>query len=371
MINRKRVVDEFIQLATIDSPSFGEREIADVLITKLEELGFSVSEDDAGKAYGSDCGNLYGYLEGELEGDPLLFSAHMDTVPPALNKKAILQPDGRITSAGDTVLGADDIAGLISILEAVRSLREEGIPHRSAEVMFTIAEEPYAKGSSAFDYSKIRSKEAYVLDLSGKVGRAAYAAPTIVTFTALVQGKAAHAGFSPEEGIHSIAIAASVINRIKLGRIDEDTTVNIGLISGGAATNIIPESCRVEGEIRSFCHDTAVRILSEIKELFRSEADGAGASLVWEEVINCRAFETDTGGRVAKRYLAACAEAGFQAQLIRTLGGSDCNTFAVMGISGLVISNAMNQVHSCNEYTEVEELVNSIQIVRNIMRSRD
>jgi tripeptide aminopeptidase len=370
MINKNRVIDEFIELVAIDSPSFGEREIADVLIAKLQELGFSVSEDDAGKAYGSNCGNVYGFLEGELEGEPILFSAHMDTVPPALNKRAILQPDGRITSAGDTVLGADDIAGLISILEAVRSLKEEGIPYRSLEVMFTIAEEPYAKGSAAFDYSKVRSKEAYILDLSGKVGRAAYAAPTIVTFTATIQGKAAHAGFSPEEGIHSIAIAARIINQIKLGRIDEDTTVNIGRISGGAATNIIPETCRVDGEIRSFCHETAVKILSDLKELFLTETGQAGAALSWEEIINCHAFETDPEGKTAERYRMACEEAGLEAELVRTLGGSDCNTFATKGICGLVLSNAMNQVHSCNEYTEVEELVNSIRIVRNIMRSR-
>lgn len=369
-MNRNRIIEEFIQLAAIDSPSFGEREIADLLIIKLKELGFAVSEDDTGKAIGGNCGNLYGYLEGELEGEPLLFSAHMDTVPPALNKRAILQPDGRITSGGDTVLGADDIAGLISILEAIRSLREEGLPHRSMEILFAVAEEPYAKGSSVFDYSRIRSKEAYVLDLSGKVGRAAYAAPTIVSFTAVVRGKAAHAGFSPEEGIHSIAIASSAINRMKLGRIDEDTTVNIGLIAGGAATNIVPENCRVEGEIRSFRHETAVRILSETKELFLTEANRAGGGLDWEEVINCRAFETDTGGSTAARYKAACEEAGLQAELVRTLGGSDCNTFAAKGISGLVLSNAMNQVHSCSEYTEVEELVNSTRIVRNIMTSR-
>jgi tripeptide aminopeptidase len=291
----------------------------------------------------------------------------MDTVAPAQGKKAVLHSDGRITSTGNTVLGADDIAGLVSILEAIRSLREEGIPHRSIEILFPIAEEVYAKGSSVFDYSVIKSKEAYVLDLDGKVGRAAYTAPSILSFTAVIRGRAAHAGFSPEKGIHSIAIAAKAIDQMKLGRIDSNTTVNIGTISGGAATNIIPESCKVEGEIRSFHHDKALDCLEEIKALFLLEAEQAGASLDWEEFINCIAYETKLNSKVAERYREACALAGLSAEFVKTFGGSDHNVFATKGIEGLVISNAMNLVHSCEEYSDVEELIKSTQIVRNLM----
>ncbi len=370
-MNRERIISEFTELVEIDSPSFGERKMADVLKGKLKSIGFSVEEDGAGSYYGSDCGNLYGFLSGEIPGEPLLFSGHMDTVAPALGKKAVLHSDGRITSTGNTVLGADDIAGLVSILEAIRSLREEGIPHRSIEVLFPIAEEVYAKGSCLFDYSIIKAKEAYVLDLSGKVGRAAYTAPSILSFRAIIQGRASHAGFSPEEGIHSIAIAAKAINQLKLGRVDSDTTVNIGTIAGGAATNIIPESCKVEGEIRSFHHDKALGCLEEIKELFVREAEQAGASLDWEESINCIAYETKLDSKVAVRYREACSLAGLLAEFIKTFGGSDQNVFATKGIEGLVISNAMNSVHSCNEYTEIEELIKSTQIVRNLMISQE
>ena len=370
-MNRERIISEFTELVEIDSPSFGERKIADVLKRKLESIGFSVTEDEAGGVYGSDCGNLYGFLQGEIPGEPLLFSGHMDTVAPTTGKRAVLHSDGRITSAGNTVLGADDIAGLVSILEAIRSLREEGIGHRSIEVLFPIAEEVYAKGSSVFDFSNIKAKEAYVLDLSGKVGRAAYTAPSILSFTAIIHGRAAHAGFSPEEGIHSIAIAAKVINQMKLGRVDSETTVNIGTISGGVATNIIPESCKVEGELRSFHHDKALSCLEEIKSIFFKEAEQAGASLNWEETINCIAYETKLNGKTADRYREACRKAGLTAEFIKTFGGSDHNVFATRGIEGLVISNAMNSVHSCDEYTEVEELIKSTQIVRNLMISRD
>ncbi len=369
MIDRERIISEFTELVEIDSPSFGERKMADRLRSKLEGIGFLVSEDEAGGFYGSDCGNLYGYLKGELPGEPLLFSGHMDTVAPAQGKKAVVQSDGRITSEGNTVLGADDIAGLVSILEAIRSLREEGLPHRDIEVLLPIAEEVYAKGSAVFDYSNIKAKEAYVLDLSGRVGRAAYTAPSILSFTAVIQGRAAHAGFSPEEGIHSIAIASKIINQMKLGRVDSDTTINIGTISGGVATNIIPESCKIEGEIRSFQHDKALGCLEEIKSLFISEIEHVGASLQWEEAINCIAYETKLNSKTAQRYKAACEQAGLTAEFIRTFGGSDHNVFATKGIEGLVIANAMNSVHSCEEYTEVEELIKSTQIVRNLMIS--
>lgn len=369
MIHKERIISEFIELTTIDAPSFGERNMADVLRSKLEAIGFVVTEDEAGNAYGSDCGNLYGYLEGEIEGEPLLFSAHMDTVEPALGKRAVLHENGRITSSGDTILGADDVAGLVSILEAIRSIREEGLPHRSIEVLFPIAEEVYAKGSKEVDYSTIRSKEAYVLDLSGKVGRAAYTAPSILSFQALIQGKAAHAGFCPEEGIHSIAIAAKVIGRLSLGRVDEVSTVNIGTITGGKATNIVPEECRIEGEIRSFDHEHALKLLLEIEEIMNDEVTKVGATYQWQEKINCVAYQTDLNGKTAQRYREACKVIGIDCEFVKTLGGSDCNTFSQEGITGLVLSNAMNQVHSCEEYTQVEEIILSTRIVRELMLS--
>lgn len=371
MISRQRIVDEFSELVAIDSPSFGEKKMAEVLKHKLEQIGFAVTEDEAGSIYGGACGNLYGYLKGDAPGEPLLFSAHMDTVGPAYGKRAVLHLDDRITSAGDTVLGADDVAGLVSILEAIRSIREEGISHRSIEVIFPIAEEVYAKGSREFDYSIVKSREAYVLDLDGKVGRAAYMAPSILSFTVVIRGRASHAGFSPEKGIHSIAVAARAISQMKLGRVDDDTTVNIGTIDGGVATNIIPECCSVKGEIRSDHHDRALDCLKEIKKLFLQETEQAGASLDWEEAVNCKAYETKLDSSVAQRYRRACELDGFSAEFVKTFGGSDQNVFASKGIEGLVIANAMNRVHSCDEYTEVEELIKSTRIVKNLMISRE
>ena len=200
-VNEQRAVDEFQELTAIDAPSFGERQMADRLIVKLKELGFKIEEDNAGEHFGGNAGNLYAYLPGDLPGDPVLLSGHMDTVEPSKGKKGIIGEDGVIRSAGKAVLGADDVAGLVEILEGIRSVKEAGVPHRDIEILFAIAEELYIKGSSVFDFSKVRAKEAYVLDISGPVGSAAYKAPSLISFQVVVTGKASHAGFDPEHGI--------------------------------------------------------------------------------------------------------------------------------------------------------------------------
>ena len=246
-VNEQRAVDEFQELTAIDAPSFGERQMADRLIVKLKELGFEVEEDNAGKHFGGNAGNLYAYLPGDLPGDPVLLSGHMDTVELSKGKKGIIGEDGVIRSAGKAVLGADDVAGLVEILEGIRSVKEAGVPHRDIEIFFTIAEELYIKGSSVFDFSKVRAKEAYVLDISGPVGSAAYKAPSLISYQVVVTGKASHAGFDPEHGIHAIAIASEAITQISQGHVDEETTCNIGLIEGGSGTNIVPEKCIVKG----------------------------------------------------------------------------------------------------------------------------
>lgn len=232
---RNELLEEFAGFTEIDSVSFGERRMADLLKEKLRALGFETEEDDAGSHYGGNAGNVYGFLKGSLSGEPVLFSAHMDTVEPGIGKKAVFQEDGRITSDGTTVLGADDAAGLTEILGGIRRVLSSGKPHRDIEVLFPIAEEVYTKGTRVFDFSKIRSKEAYVLDLSGPVGSAAVQAPSLISFVLTIHGKAAHAGFEPEKGIHAVTAAALAIARLPQGHVEEDTTLNIGLIRGGTA----------------------------------------------------------------------------------------------------------------------------------------
>lgn len=370
MINKERLVQEFCKLVAIDASSFEEREMADVLTRYLKDLGFEVTEDKAGEHYEGNAGNLYGFLQGELEGEPLLFSAHMDTVEPGKNKKAIVHEDGRITSDGTTVLGSDDISGLVAILEAVRSLKEQKIPHRSVEVLFPIAEELYLKGSEVYDFQQIKAKEAYVLDLSGPVGTAALTAPTVVAITATFTGRAAHAGFAPEQGIHAIAVCADAINRIKQGRLDEGTTVNIGTIEGGLSRNIVPETCRITGEVRSLNHETSLRETKKIQETFQKAADSYGAALEFETSFGCIAYEVKKDHPVVKRYQNACEELGIPVTYIDTFGGSDNNNFVRNGITGIVIACGMNEVHSTKEYTHADELERCTKIVLKLLTNQ-
>ncbi|MDR0858343.1 MAG: M20/M25/M40 family metallo-hydrolase [Oscillospiraceae bacterium] len=358
-MNTKRLINSFCELVSLDSPSFGERAVADYLAEKLRALGFETREY---AIEGGDSGNLYGYLPGSgkaSELPPVLLCAHMDTVEPSRGKRAVIREDGTITSGGDTVLGADDFAGIAAILEAIQASEA----HRPIEVLFCPAEEVYGKGSAQFDISVLKSQECYVLDLGGKVGTAAYKAPTIISWEAKVHGKAAHAGFAPQEGVHAIQLAAKVIAELPLGRVDGETTCNAGLISGGTATNIIPDLCVVKGEIRSFSHSKALERAVLVKAAFETRCE-----VEFSSAVNITAYETPLDAPVAERFREACERAGLSAEFVPTFGGSDYNHFAQKGLSGLVIACAMNNVHSRAEFTAIAELENVTRLTMELIR---
>lgn len=290
----------------------------------------------------------------------------MDTVNPALGKKTVLHEDGTVTSDGTTVLGADDLSGVTAIYEAVKYIKENKLAHRTIEILITVGEELYCNVANAFDYSKVSAREAYVLDLSGAIGTAAYAAPTLVSFEAVVGGKAAHAGFHPEDGINSILAAVKAIAVLPQGYLDENTTANIGVIAGGSGTNIVSESYNVSGEIRSLNHEKALQVLAHYHETFQKEAENAGVFLEWNETVNIQAYETGLDSAVAKNYVKAVEKQKLVPVFEKTFGGSDKNVFAHHGIEGLVIATSMNQVHSYREYTNLTEIGQAIEILVDI-----
>ena len=366
-IKEKRLLEEFQELTALDSVSFHERRMADRLKEKLRDLGFAVYEDRAAEVYGSEAGNVYGSYPGTLEGPPILLSAHMDTVEPGIGKRAVVHRDGRITSEGNTVLGADDVAGIAAILEAIRAVRESGRPHRGIEVLFPVAEEAYGKGSTVAEYERLQAKEAYVLDLSGPVGQASLQEPTFVSFEVEFVGRAAHAGFAPEQGIHAIAVAARAITQIRQGRIDSDTTVNIGKISGGKATNIVPESVRIEGEIRSYVHEKALEQMERIRETCERAAAESGAAARVSSRLHMLAYRVGEQENVVRRFRRVCSELAIPCVLTATLGGSDNNCFIQHGIRGIVLACGMNQVHSTEEFSSVQELVRCASIAAGLL----
>lgn len=192
----------------------------------------------------------------------------MDTVEPSKGKKGIIGEEGVIRSAGKAVLGADDVAGLVEILEGIRSVKEAGVPHRDIEILLQL-QKSFISRAAAYLIFKGSCKEAYVLDISGPVGSAAYKAPSLISYQVVVTGKASHAGFDPEHGVHAIAIASEAITQISQGHVDEETTCNIGLIEGGSGTNIVPEKCIVKGEIRSYSHEKATRCVEKVGNTFK------------------------------------------------------------------------------------------------------
>ncbi|RFZ76790.1 M20/M25/M40 family metallo-hydrolase [Lacrimispora amygdalina] len=375
-MNRDRLVSQFKRMVEFDSETYHEREIADYLKEEMKQLGFSVTEDDAGirlkeriADYGDaiPTGNLYGFLKGNTAGMPVLFSAHMDTVRLGIGKHAAEDENGVITSRGDTVLGADDLSGIAAILEAVHTIREHQIPHPDIEVLFPVAEENYGKGSQLADYSAIRSRQAYVFDLSGEIGNAALAAPTLLSFEIRVKGKNAHAGFCPQLGINAIEIAATAISRIKQGWADEETTVNIGKISGGKQGNIVSDECILIGEIRSLKDDRAMEEWEKLKKVFEEAAAcrGGNIELLFEKQIE--AYEIDEDEEVVRRFKRVCDEIGVKAVTHKTLGGSDNNHFVRNGIRGIVVACGMNEVHTTSEYTTVNQLEKSALLALGLM----
>lgn len=368
-VKRERIINEFLKLTAIDSVSFKERRMADYLLERLRGLGLEPTEDDAGNETGGDTGNIFCRIDGDAAADSLLFVAHMDTVEPGIGKKAVLHDDrfGTITSDGSTVLGADDTTALAEIMEALTVLREEGIAHRPLEILFSSAEESYTAGSSQFDFSKIRSKEAYVLDASGDQGTVSLTEPTLISFDIRIQGRAAHAGFEPEAGISALSAAAAAISKLPEGRVDEDTTFNIGMISGGSSINTIPEKAEIKGEIRSLVHEKALLLLKQMKTVFRTEAEIRGASADIKSRIRLEAYRVKPDEPVLAAYREACANLGIRVKPLINFGGSDGNVLRRNGISGLTIANGMHRAHTCSEYTSAEELRTAAEILIKLM----
>lgn len=376
MINRERLVSQFKKMVEFDSETYHEREIADYLTAELRQLGFEVREDDAGfrlkesipeYGNGAPTGNLYGYLKGNADSEPILLSAHLDTVRPGIGKRAVEDEQGIITSEGDTVLGADDLSGIAAILEAVRVIRENGLSHPDIEVLFPVAEESYGKGSRLADYSKIKSRLAYVFDLSGEIGLAATGAPTLLSFEIRVKGKNAHAGFCPQLGINAIEIAAHAIAGLKQGWVDEETTVNIGKITGGKQSNIVSDECIVWGEIRSLKDSCAMEEWDRVKQVFEDAAASRKGSCEIHFEKQIEAYEIGNEEEVVKRFQKVCASLGLKGTTQYTLGGSDNNHYVRNGIRGIVVACGMNEVHTPKEFTTAEELEKSAALALGLI----
>ena len=352
MVNRQRLVDCFIDLVRIDSPSFHEHQIAARLEDDLTRLGLTVTNDQTGP---DGVGNIIAKLDGEV-GQAVALSAHLDTVEPGRGVDPQIA-HGVIRSDGSTVLGADCKAGIAAILESLRLVVEQGRPHGAIEVLLTFGEERGHAGAETVDLAGLEAGWAVVLDGLAPPGTIVLRAPAHSSIIGTFTGKAAHAGVQPEAGRSAIVAAAEAIRRMTLGRLDEETTANVGLIKGGSARNAVPSLARFEGEARSL--DTAK--LERLLESLQAAIEGAAAdSQVGVDLLVQRhydAYELRTDDLPVVVASRAAKRAGLEPTFVSTGGGSDANTLISRGLPSVVIGIGVQSAHEVDECIAIDDLM--------------
>lgn len=366
-MNHQRLLDDFCHMVTIESLSRHEGRMAAFCREHLESLGFSVRMDDSGPQTGSEVGNLIAFRPGERRGH-LAFAAHMDTVEPCEGIVPVVE-DGVIRSAGDTILSADDKAGIACIFEAIASFQEAGEPLPDLTVVFTTCEELSLLGSGAIDPGFIPSNvPCFVLDADGTPGGAIVAAPSHHTIRAEFIGKASHAGVVPEEGVSAIKAAAAALMTMPLGRIDEVTTANIGMIEGGREVNIVPDHCVLHGECRSLYPQRAQEQRDAMDEALRRAAaeQGCSVQIEWRKDYDAILYEEDDPFLLQLKQ--AVQRAGLVWEARRTGGGADANNFAAYGLKAITLSTGMLDYHTCSESIKVEDLDSLALLCEELLR---
>lgn len=353
-MSNARLLETFLDLVRIDSPSGSEAAVASYCADRLTGLGFDVEFDESMRETGSDTGNLFARRPG-LHGSTLILSAHMDCVAPCTGVEPVVSK-GMVSSAGETVLGADDKAGIAAILTAVERLIALNEPHPDLLVVLTVSEETGLTGAKALDPTAVKGDLCLVLDADGVPGGIVIGAPTHYTFTASFNGKASHAGVAPEEGNSAIVMASRAISAMRLGRLDDGTTANIGSLNGGTATNVVPAQAFVTGECRSLDPARVEDVRLAMDQVMREAAkfgDGT-VDIAWtREYVG---FSSDPADDIVTLVSDACRDVGLAPRTFTTGGGSDGNIFAAAGVPTLVLSCGMQAVHSTEERLAVADL---------------
>lgn len=363
MVNRQRLVSRFIKLVETGSVSGQEGKLRDLLKAEFYRRGLDAEEDNAGEILKGQSGNLLVRIPGALSGPPLLFAAHMDTVEPGNDIRAIVGDDGFIKSKGDTVLGSDDKAAIAVLLEVLDVIEEDGIAHPSLEFLFTVSEEQGLLGAKAFDFSKLKAEFGYVLDAEGDPGTVIVQSPCQNEIEYMAYGKAAHAGINPQDGVNAIQIAALAMSLMPCGRIDEETTCNFGIIKGGKARNIVADFCQIKGEIRSLSREKLDRLSAELEETFKTEVEKHGGRAEVTVKFLYPEIKLDSEEKVVKLAVKAAEAVGLKPQLAKTGGGSDASIINGQGIRCANLGIGMRAVHTCDEYISVNDLVDDVRLI--------
>ena len=363
---RARLNDTFAALCRIESPSGRERACADRVSEELRGLGLDVEEDDAGAAIGSDAGNLLARLPGARP-QSILLCAHLDTVPPLAPIDPVIV-DGGWENAGDGILGADNKAAVAILLELARRFAGAGEPPPvGLELLFTVAEETGLRGAKAFDRSRLHSEFGYTFDHASPIGGIVVAAPTYDKIVAVFHGRAAHAGVRPEEGRSAIAAAARAIAPMRLGRLDEETTANVGLIAGGSSTNVVAERCSLEAEVRGLDEARVDEVTTELVDHLHDAANAAECDL---DVTVTRLFRGYRYKPNAPQILAAeRALEAYEPQHVVTGGGADANAFYAAGLPCANLADGTQRNHEPGERISIDALEGMLEVAIALLDS--
>jgi tripeptide aminopeptidase len=349
------LLDFFLELCAIPSPSGQERAVADRVGAYLTEIGLDWEEDDAASELDGNAGNISSHLPATASGLPIFLCAHTDTVPPEAAIEPVVE-DGVIRNGTGTILGSDNKAAVVVMLEAARRLGEDGRPHAGVELLFTPQEEVSLRGAAAFDHTRLHARTGYVYDQGAPIGEIVLGSPHGRLLDFRFHGRAAHAGMAPEDGRSAIAAAGRAIADFRLGRIDSETSANVGVITGGTARNVVPEWCSFTAEVRSHDERKANDLVREMLET-AAFAASLGECEVESEVRpsfpGYRFRESDEPVRLAA---TALREAGFEPTYALSGGGADANVFNARGLSCVNLANGMMEIHTPGEHIAVADL---------------
>ena len=347
------VVDLFLELAAIPSPSGEERSVADVVTGYLHDLGLAHDEDEHG--------NIYARIAPTTNGTPLFFCAHMDTVPPDGRLEPVLD-DGVIRNAGGTILGADDKSAIVAMLEGARRALVEGRPHAGVELLFTTSEEIGLVGAAAFDHTRLHARLGYVYDQAAPIGEIILGAPWARRMDVAFHGRAAHSGMYPEEGRSAVQAAARAIADLRLGRVDEETTANVGLISGGTAANIVPEWCTFRAEARSHDERKLNDLVQEMLEAFTFAATQAECEVETNVRTQYRGYRFAKSDEVVRLAAGALERCGRTVSYALSGGAADANALNERGLRCLNLANGMEDIHTPKEHISVDDLEGMVEV---------
>jgi tripeptide aminopeptidase len=362
---RERLLDDFVRLCEIESPSKHERAVADAVRAELEGLGLEVEEDDTAADTGSEAGNLLARIPGPDDARTILLCAHLDTVPLA-GPIEVTRENGVFSNRHDAILGADNKAAVATILGTARRLCAEGSP-LGVELLFTTCEELALAGAKAFERGRLRSEFGYVFDHASPVGEIVISSPTYYRVDADFRGQAAHAGIRPEEGRNAIAAAAHALASMQIGRLDSATTVNVGVIAGGSAPNVVAERCCMVLEARSLDDARAGEVVSSVVDAVTEAASDADCDVETMVERHFQGYRLSRSAPVVEVAAEALRSSGIEPVYISTGGGSDANALVAAGLPVLNLANGTERNHQPDESVTVDALEQMLDVTLAIV----